>query len=474
MSETPGFVSKSVKIKHCISFSGGESAGAAGGISADDDAAPSVPRGSVRSGGSGHLLPDTAELPPRLRAETSAVAAYDVIVPSQLHCDHSSEPLRRAWCEHTGIPGAPARRPDDTETVSRAGFQRLSDAVGLHGHVRDAWDEAAAFMLGKQRGSIRGMHDVVVHVAHSSSEATEISYTAFVHAYNTVMGNQRRGRRQLIRSLFISTQTHADGLVQDEMLKFVNRHESKLGLLAPHFNTTDDWELMLQMSTRGLATSGDRFKSGSTRTRSEDDPHHIHTTSGSQSVADGDRVAVNFPEFERWWKFRMGLTESGHPVIPEFFEYRLSDVNDVWAAVEHHSIARQRWHQAANLRRHGPQLWGLLKRKLAVFQRTARPWGEMHQFYGSETAIYGKVELPWFIRYHESTFSAYWDTLSVVFLLYVCITAPIRSCFPPVEGNVSHNDAGSFSWCVPHRRGSSCRGVKVFFYLPLEGLARPS
>jgi len=35
---------------------------------------------------------------------------------------------------------------------------------------------------------------------------------------------------------------------------------------------------------------------------------------------------------------------------------------------------------------------------------------------------------PW-IRDPDSGFSAFWDTLSVVFLLYVTATVPVRACF---------------------------------------------
>jgi|EP01047_Picozoa_sp_COSAG01_P015154 hypothetical protein len=89
-----------------------------------------------------------------------------------------------------------------------------------------------------------------------------------------------------------------------------------------------------------------------------------------------------------------------------------------------------------------------------------------------------------YIRDPDSTFSAVWDMVSVVFLLYVCLTVPVRACFPAVRrpfpswsrpiltaiylchacscqeilrrngrgqgisGNRSHDIVGHFSWCA--------------------------
>ena len=35
-------------------------------------------------------------------------------------------------------------------------------------------------------------------------------------------------------------------------------------------------------------------------------------------------IYINFVHFERWWKHRVGLLEADTPVIPEFFEFRMS------------------------------------------------------------------------------------------------------------------------------------------------------
>ena len=66
-------------------------------------------------------------------------------------------------------------------------------------------------------------------------------------------------------------------------------------------------------------------------------------------------MAINFPEFEKWWKHRMGLSETGHTVIPEFFEYKISDVNAyaLWTGpdADRSTVAKARWVRGAGLRR---------------------------------------------------------------------------------------------------------------------------
>jgi hypothetical protein len=37
-------------------------------------------------------------------------------------------------------------------------------------------------------------------------------------------------------------------------------------------------------------------------------------------------MAHRFPDFERWWKDRMGLVEADTPVLPEYFAHKLSQM----------------------------------------------------------------------------------------------------------------------------------------------------
>ena len=55
---------------------------------------------------------------------------------------------------------------------------------------------------------------------------------------------------------------------------------------------------------------------------------------------------------------------------------------------------------------------------------------------GSATSSRAETPLPYYIRHPESQFSFAWDMASVLFLLYVCVTVPIRACFPAnIDGN---------------------------------------
>ena len=75
-------------------------------------------------------------------------------------------------------------------------------------------------------------------------------------------------------------------------------------------------------------------------------------------------------------------------------------------------------------------------------------WGDMDNK-GSGDSAFFIVPVPWFIRDPDSQFSMGWDLVSVLFLIYVCITVPIRACFPPnIDGNRDYSNVLSLSWTV--------------------------
>jgi len=48
-----------------------------------------------------------------------------------------------------------------------------------------------------------------------------------------------------------------------------------------------------------------------------------------QTLSDDDdeQETIVFMVFERWWKLRMGIAEADTPVIPEFFQYKLEELD---------------------------------------------------------------------------------------------------------------------------------------------------
>lgn len=59
-----------------------------------------------------------------------------------------------------------------------------------------------------------------------------------------------------------------------------------------------------------------------------------------------------------------------------------------------------------------------------------RQWGDIHDLYESHTMSYFEdIPLPPWVLDPESTFSVVWDGFQLIFLLYVSVTVPLRTCF---------------------------------------------
>lgn len=74
--------------------------------------------------------------------------------------------------------------------------------------------------------------------------------------------------------------------------------------------------------------------------------------------------------------------------------------------------------------------WTKLADKLRALMKMRSQWGDLHDIYEVRAAsLFEQDPLPPCVRDPNSTFSAYWDLTTVVFLLYVCFMTPIRACF---------------------------------------------
>jgi hypothetical protein len=163
-------------------------------------------------------------------------------------------------------------------------------------------------------------------------------------------------------------------------------------------------------------------------------------------------VVIDFIQFERWWKHRMGLLEADTPVLPEFFEYKMSEMSRE-ARIEAEYARRklaEKLPPSFNLRvsgktrtiktrdviesgfngtRPGNDLWILLRKRLRMLLTMRRDWGNVDDVYGHCESDFGQVDVPWYIRDPHSDFSSVWDLTQVVFLVYVSWTVPLRACF---------------------------------------------
>lgn len=163
-------------------------------------------------------------------------------------------------------------------------------------------------------------------------------------------------------------------------------------------------------------------------------------------------VVIGWIEFERWWKFRMGLLEADTPVLPEFFEYKMSEMSRAARLEAEHTRRQlvQKLPPSFSLRvagktrtikttdiiqsgfsstRSGDELWKLMRKRLRMLLTMRRDWGNIDDVYGHCDSDFGQVDVAWYIRDPHSDFSTGWDIFQVIFLLYVSWTVPLRACF---------------------------------------------
>ena len=146
------------------------------------------------------------------------------------------------------------------------------------------------------------------------------------------------------------------------------------------------------------------------------------------------QMGVNFSCFEAWWKDATGMQDSDIPVLPEFMVLRIEDkiqAGKNWDAAT--GGPRKAAASTAHKKRQPGQRsknWTTLAEKLRVLVRMRGQWGDLHNIYETRTqSMYEDSPLPPWIRDPNSLFSVYWDFTSVVFLLYVTVMVPLRSCF---------------------------------------------
>lgn len=243
----------------------------------------------------------------------------------------------------------------------------------------------------------------------------EVGFGAFVQVYNIRMGAQRRKHRLEVKSLFERMDADRSGTLDYvEVQKLIKRCKKLLMLLPPEYDADMDWHDMTLGAPEG------------------------------SMKAEG----ITFPDFERWWKDRMGLVEADAPVLPEYFSHKLSQIGGALPQDESGPPASpsagdsrtrsggsftvlepMRERSKLTKQRPAPDLWNFLRPRLWVMAAMKKEWGDLHDIYGHTESLFGEPPIPKWIRDPESTFSVVWDLVQIVFLLYVSITVPLRASF---------------------------------------------
>jgi hypothetical protein len=79
---------------------------------------------------------------------------------------------------------------------------------------------------------------------------------------------------------------------------------------------------------------------------------------------------------------------------------------------------------------HGKLLWKTLAEKLRALVKMRGQWGDLHSIYETRAvSLFAQQPLPPLVRDPDSAFSTIWDLTSVVLLLYIAYTLPVRACF---------------------------------------------
>jgi hypothetical protein len=139
-----------------------------------------------------------------------------------------------------------------------------------------------------------------------------------------------------IKAVFESMVNDPQGLRTWELAKFIKKVEKQLFILTPRYNEENDLELLLELSGitgRPYSPNPHLILKILTSSSPTPNPHLIPiilTQSSPHRVTDLDKdmLYIDFMQFERWWKYRVGLLEADTPVIPEFFEYKMVEMSE--------------------------------------------------------------------------------------------------------------------------------------------------
>lgn len=149
-------------------------------------------------------------------------------------------------------------------------------------------------------------------------------------------------------------------------------------------------------------------------------------------------MGVTFKGFESWWKDRAGIVEPDIPVLPEFMVKRIAERSSLrhsWlGSAFHRAVAVKKALVAgsAPMEQERPvhKHWRSLGARLRTLVNMKRQWGNLHEMYETnQESMYEVHMLGRWTRDPDSDFSAFWDLTSVVLLLYVSVTVPLRAGF---------------------------------------------
>lgn len=284
---------------------------------------------------------------------------------------------------------------DGSGRLSAVEAAGLKTVLNIDWNIEQAWEEATRLEGGKWTApetDHEQLQPTAIGHPDPRQHSVEISFGSFAQVYNTRMGARRRQRRLEVKAVFDKLdKDHIGALNKQQIDVLVRRCSKQLALLPPAFELDRDWSWL---------------------------------TSESKPTDPSDPTAVDVPwlHFERWWKNRCGLTEASSPIIPEYFarcSATLADAKPGGQDGDGRATKSKRWRYLVPRL----QLLGQMSSNWAL--NVEKPDGIAI----STESVYESNPIPPGIRDPDSIFSAVWDVVQVMFLLYVSITVPYRACF---------------------------------------------
>jgi Ca2+-binding EF-hand superfamily protein len=277
-------------------------------------------------------------------------------------------------------------------------FQEIDE--DKNGFLDASETEKLAKKLNLKRFTKLKMREAFPSMAPGGSKL--VSFTEFNKWFQLNKENVRRKDRSQIRWLFEKLDSDSNGgLDKTEIARLFRdscRHSKQLASLDPPFDLETDWPAM----DKTADTNGD--------------------------------LQVTFDAFENWWKERCGIENPNIPVLPEYFVMLAHEISE-----------KEKYETSANQdgQRTGKQLWAYLRPRLRMLVQMAKNWGEISELYTSHAhSLHQDRVLRKCTRHPDSSFSAVWDLSSILFLVYVSVSVPLRACF---EMEVS---LGSFEFFI--------------------------
>ena len=274
----------------------------------------------------------------------------------------------------------------------------------------------------------------------------KVTFMEFVSYWNWHKEEQWRLLRRKVKDDFVRSSSGKRGTIGKEAFGKIASKALAASNASPPFDLENDWNTCIRQS---MDPSRESAKQNSPRSNNK---KRRQSLAGDVMADHEDHTLLTYLKFERWWKERIGVQTPDIPVLPEYMVQVVGDAarltrkqqsaspkqTDVSLSPSSYPMAEggaRAAGEGAGAPTVTPTLvtagrWDDLSERLRLLVRMQKQWGNLHDIYDAHSeSRYTLTGLPRWIRDPDSGFSACWDLISVVLLMYVSIVVPLRACF---------------------------------------------